>query len=104
MAQSSDRNLLLAVLAVQNEFITRDQLIDGMNAWIKAKHRPLGELLHERGALDDMALGLLDALVDRRLARDGGDAEASLRSLMVGTTTLEVLASMADPDVRTACS
>ena len=52
MAQSADRSLLLGILALQNDLVTRDQLIEAMNAWAEAKDRPLGEILCERGALD----------------------------------------------------
>ena len=39
---SSDRNLLFGILALQVNFISRDALIKGMNAWVLEKHRPLG--------------------------------------------------------------
>ncbi len=41
----TDRNLLFGILALQNDFITRDQLVEAINAWVLAKQRPLGELL-----------------------------------------------------------
>ena len=48
----ADRNLLFGINALQNDFITRDALIAAMNAWVLEKHRPLGEILVERGDLD----------------------------------------------------
>lgn len=59
---SVDGNLLFGILALQNDFITRDQLVDGMNAWVLVKHRPLGDLLLERGALEIPQYDLLAAL------------------------------------------
>src|SRR5262249_61660681 len=50
-AVPSDRNLLFGILALQVNFLTRDALILGMNAWVLEKHRPLGEILVEQGAL-----------------------------------------------------
>ncbi len=38
----SDRNLLFGILALQVNFLTRDALVKGMNAWVLEKHRPLG--------------------------------------------------------------
>ena len=48
---AADRNLLFGILALQMDFISRDALIAAMNAWVLEKHRPLADLLEERGAL-----------------------------------------------------
>ena len=48
---SADRNLLFGILAVQMEFVCRDALIQAMNAWVLAKHKPLGQVLVEQGGL-----------------------------------------------------
>ena len=42
---SADRNLLFGVLALQMDFLTRDQLIEGMQAWVLEKAKPLEEVL-----------------------------------------------------------
>ena len=39
-APSADRNLLFGILAVQLDFVSRDALIDAMNAWLLKKARP----------------------------------------------------------------
>ena len=36
----------------QMGFITREQMVTAMNAWVLAKTTPLGELLRSQGALD----------------------------------------------------
>jgi hypothetical protein len=33
------------------DFVTRDQLVAAMNAWVLAKNRPLADILGEQGAL-----------------------------------------------------
>jgi hypothetical protein len=43
----ADRNLLLGILAVQMDFVGRDDLIAAMNAWVLDKARPLGHILRE---------------------------------------------------------
>ena len=48
---AADRNLLFGILALQMDFITRDDLIAAMNAWVLEKHRPLADVLEEQGAL-----------------------------------------------------
>src|SRR5262249_38730106 len=49
---SADENLLFGILALQIDFINRDQLVAAMNAWVLQKHKALGDILQEQGALD----------------------------------------------------
>jgi serine/threonine-protein kinase len=97
-----DRNLLVGVLALQMGFVTRDGLVEAMNAWMLERHRPLGELLRERGELGDQERGLLEALVDRQLDRHGGDVERSLRSVDLSPSARAALAAV--PDERLQAS
>ena len=60
---TADRNLLFGILALQIDFVGRDPLVAAMNAWVLAKHRPLGDILRERGALGEDEHALLEALV-----------------------------------------
>ena len=63
MAQpDADRNLLFRILALQMDFITRDALVAGMNAWVLEKSKPLGQILVERGDLAPARRGLLEPL------------------------------------------
>jgi DNA-binding NtrC family response regulator len=55
-------------LALQNELAKPDDVLSAMQAWVAAKHRPLGELLVERGALDAEHRRLLDALIEAHVA------------------------------------
>ena len=48
---SADRNLLFGILALQMDFVSRDALLAAMNAWVLAKHKPLGAILVEQGGL-----------------------------------------------------
>jgi tetratricopeptide (TPR) repeat protein/tRNA A-37 threonylcarbamoyl transferase component Bud32 len=100
----ADRNLLLGVLALQLDFLDRDALIAGMNAWALDKGKPLGRVLCEQGALPPARLGLLDALVEEHVGRHGGDARASLAAAASGSTLSGVLDAVADPAVRTTLS
>ena len=49
---AADRNLLFGILALQMDFISRDTLIAGMNAWVLEKSKPLGQILLDQGRLD----------------------------------------------------
>ena len=77
----SDRNLLFGILAFQMDFISRDDLVAAMNAWILQKHRPLADVLEERGALSHADRSLLEPLVRRHIEQHGGDPARSLAAL-----------------------
>jgi len=95
----SERNLLFAVLALQNDLAKPDDVLAAMHAWVAAKHRTLGELLVERGALAEDDRRLLDALIDRQLAKHG-TAEQSLAALDPSSRIHGVLACVADPGIQ----
>ncbi|MCA9068131.1 MAG: serine/threonine protein kinase, partial [Planctomycetaceae bacterium] len=100
MAAGSDRNLLFGILAYQMEFVSREQLLDGMHAWMKEKSRPLGELFRELGALDAETHQLLDALVKKHLKQHGDDPQKSLAAVSSIKSVRQDLEQLADPDVE----
>src|SRR5712671_4138346 len=57
---NTDRNLLLGILALQMDFISRDALIQAMHAWVLDKAKPLGRILVEHGALGTDRRALLE--------------------------------------------
>jgi serine/threonine-protein kinase len=100
-ATSNDRNLLFGVLALQLDFLSRDALVAGMNAWALDKTRPLGRILVEQGALSPARLELLDALVVEHLNKHDGDVSVSLAAAANGSTLSEALDAVADSEVLT---
>ncbi len=103
--RASDRNLLFGILAVQMDFVSRDDLIAAMNAWVLEKGRGLGEILVERGAMEAGERALLEPMVDRHVARHGGDPERSLASLSsVEWMAAEVRGKVADEEVAESLS
>src|ERR1700726_3382534 len=76
--EHADRNLLFGILALQMDFITRDQLVAAMQAWVFDKAKPLGQILIEQKVLEADTDALLEALVKKHLAQHGGDAQKSL--------------------------
>jgi hypothetical protein len=56
------RNLLFGVLALQNNFISRDDLLGAFAAWVADKKHPLAQILVDRRALDAGRRALLEAL------------------------------------------
>jgi serine/threonine-protein kinase len=97
---SADRNLLFGILALQMDFLSRDALIQGMNAWVLRKTTPLGQILKEQGALSGERLALLEALVEEHLKQHANDSAQSLAALSSLGSARQDLERIADPDVQ----
>src|SRR5262249_31883877 len=80
-ARQAGLSLLFGILALQNNFINRDDLLGAFAAWVADKARPLAQLLVDRQALDEARRVLLEALVSEHLKQHGGDPEASLAAV-----------------------
>jgi tetratricopeptide (TPR) repeat protein/tRNA A-37 threonylcarbamoyl transferase component Bud32 len=78
---NSDRNLLFGMLALQLDFISRDALIQALQAWVLDKRRPLDEILIDQGALAPDCNRLLQALVEKNLEQHQNNPEKSLAAL-----------------------
>jgi serine/threonine-protein kinase len=98
---SADRNLLFGIIALQMDFISRDQLIAGMGAWILDKRKPLGQVLSEQRALSPDDHEAIESLVRRHLLRHDNDAERSLAALSaIGQRLRDELSRIGDPDLQ----
>ncbi|MFO0903682.1 MAG: serine/threonine-protein kinase [Pirellulales bacterium] len=100
MSHSTDRNLLVGILALQMDFISRDQLFAAMHAWILQKDRPLEQILLDDKALTGDTMALLQALVAKHLELHGNDAQQSLQSLSSIGDLRRELQSLTDPDLQ----
>jgi serine/threonine-protein kinase len=99
-AMSADRNLVFGILALQMDFISRDALIHAMHAWVLYKHKPLGQILLEQGALREDTHPLLEAMVQKHLELHGGDAQKSLEAVISVGSVRQQLQLVADPEVQ----
>ena len=99
---NADRNLLLGIVALQNNFIDRHQLIAAFDRWAADKTKSLGQILLDQGALASDERELLEALVAKHLQRHGGDAEKSLADLTPVSSVRDDLQRLADADLE-AC-
>jgi serine/threonine protein kinase len=70
-------DLLFSVLALQNKFVTRDQLIEALNLWAKDKQSSLADMVADKGSIAAADRELLRRLVERQLEVHG-EAEVSL--------------------------
>jgi eukaryotic-like serine/threonine-protein kinase len=96
----TSHNLLLGILGLQHNFISREVLIDACNAWVMDKSQPWGQLLLARGALDASRLALLEALVDEHVKLHHDDPEQSLEVLSSIGSARQALDAIADADLR----
>src|SRR5438105_4002948 len=99
-SRAADRNLLFGILALQMDFISRDQLVAAMNTWVLEKSRPLGSILVEQQALGQNEHALLDALVEKHLERHDNDPEKSLAVLSSVGSVRDDLERVADSDLQ----
>jgi hypothetical protein len=97
---SADRNLLFGILALQMDFVSREALIRAMNAWVLDKHKPLGQILLNQGALREDTHALLEAMVHKHLELHGGDAQKSLAAVSPVGSVRQELQKVADPEVQ----
>ena len=77
-AISPDHNLLFGLLALQNGFISPEQLVTAFRRWTVDKSQLLDQILLLEGALDEPTQELLLALTAAHLAQHGNDPQQSL--------------------------
>ena len=100
MSLQSDRNLLIGVLALQMDFVNRDQLIAAMQAWVFDKSQSIDEILFSQRSLDSETRTLLVALVARHLDLHDGDPQKSLAAASSIASLRQQLNSLGDADVQ----
>jgi serine/threonine-protein kinase len=95
-----DRNLLLGFLALQNDFVSREELIASVSVWLQDKSRSLNDIFDQRGVLAENENQLLQSLVEVHLAKHGGDVEKTLTGLHSPTSLREDLARLGDCELE----
>ncbi len=99
MSRNADGELLFGLLALQNGFITRDQLVSAFGVWTADKSRALDAILIEQRALDRPKRDLLAALAEQHLAQHQEDPAQSLAVLSsIASARLE-LEKLQDSDL-----
>jgi eukaryotic-like serine/threonine-protein kinase len=96
---TADRHLLFGLLALQNEFIDKRQLVAAFGTWIADQSQSLDEILVQQQALKEDDRAVLSRLVDRHIAARGGDVTASLHALSSVGSVRDELERLADPNV-----
>jgi serine/threonine-protein kinase len=104
MALDSNRNLLFGILALQMDFISREQLVAATSKWLMNKTSPIEEILLEQKALSEEDRQLLVPLVARHIDNHDGDPEKSLAALSSIGSVSEDLKSLDDPHLGATLS
>jgi hypothetical protein len=95
-----DRNLLYGFLALQNDFISREELIAAVSAYLADKSRPLEEILSQRRAIAGDERQLVAALVRKHVERHDNSVEKCLASLSQLTEVCSDLDKLGDADLH----
>ena len=97
---NSDRNLLIGILALQLDFIGRDQLVEAMHAWVLDKSQSLDNILLRQKAIDAETRELILALVRKHVDLHQGETGKSLTAASsFGSSVTNLLRSIADSDI-----
>ncbi len=97
---SADRNLLFGVLAVQLDFVSRDDLVAATNQWKQNKDQPLSKVFISQGKLNDEESKLIESVVQKHLERNGKDARKSLESIEAFQAIRTTLGELPDTENR----
>src|SRR5688500_6187360 len=100
----TDRNLLFGILALQLDFIDKNQLVAGMNAWALAKTKPIGQIFVEQGVLTADRQALLESIVREHLKLHGDDPGQSLAAVKIPRSIHDDLSRVADPGILASSS
>jgi serine/threonine protein kinase len=95
-----DRNLLFGIVALEMDFVSRQNLVDAMHEWVRDKTRKLGQILQDHQALTDDLRVLLDTLVDQHIQHHDGNIDFNLSSPRWGSSTFAALRQVNDTEIQ----
>lgn len=94
--QFRDRNLLFAVLALQDEILTRENFVRVCTLWGGDSNRNIAEMMCDEGLLSTADRQLVEARLERKLKHRGGDIRQSLAESLGGDAR-QTLGDALDP-------
>lgn len=94
---AADRNLLLGILALHNNFVTKEALHAAVQTWTADQSRELGEVLRERGVLTASRVKTLSELAGE-LINEFGTAQECLEQLHSLSTVYRELTTLSNLD------
>ncbi len=100
MKNPPHHHLLLGLLALQNGFISKEQLVASFSLWTLNKQQSLDSILVDQKAISEPVRGLLIALVEQHLLQHGNDPERSLAALRSVPPIKADLDRIGDSDIQ----
>ncbi len=97
---NADQNLLTGMLALQMEFISRDQLVAALRKWVLNKERSLGQIFQDQQQISADEHAQLEALVGEHLQRYDGAPEKSLAALGSIESIRQIMQEMDNPELE----
>jgi hypothetical protein len=98
---ASNENLLLGLVALQSQMVTRGDLVAAVRQWVQDRKTPLNKILLDKGMLRSSELSALEILVGRLVEKYQGDLEKSMAALACLRGVRGALDAVADDDLRT---
>ena len=99
----TERHLLFAVMAFENDFIDLAQLTAACRAWAADKSKPLAELLVERAWLTADDRAFVEKAVDRKMAKHQHDPRVTLNAITRGDVC-DAIKEVEDSDIQQSLS
>jgi hypothetical protein len=97
------RNLLLGIIALQMDFISRDALIAAMHAWVLNKATPLSRVLLDQGALNESRRALQPRdVADHHCSGAGAGGPVATRDELASTARIAYFGASAKREVAEA--
>jgi WD40 repeat protein/tRNA A-37 threonylcarbamoyl transferase component Bud32 len=96
----TDRNLLCGMLALQMNFVSRDDLVGAMQTWVFDKSKGLEQILQDQGKLSAARRQTLDVVLAEHLKAHDNDPQQSLAGLAVPGELCRDLVELKDADIH----
>jgi WD40 repeat protein/tRNA A-37 threonylcarbamoyl transferase component Bud32 len=96
----ASRQLVFGIIALQSDFLSREQLVAAFDAWVHDKSRSLADILQTQGALSTEDRQILELLVTKFIKKHAGNAEQSLLALSSVEIVRPELERLHDPDLQ----
>jgi serine/threonine protein kinase len=97
---STHRHLLFGLVALQNDFISRRQLVEAFGIWLANRSQTLDDILQAQGALSADTSNLLKTLVNQLIAGHAGSVEASLGTISSVAAVRQALENLHDAELN----
>ncbi len=94
--EARDRNLLFAVLALQDDILTHDSFVRVCRSWAEDTGRDIAEIMRAGSLLTPEDQALVEARLERKLKKRQGDIRTSLADSL-GSDARNSLGSSLDP-------